>query len=142
MSYQQQSPPGYQQYSQYQQPPQYPPPKRPSETAQFIALVRKHPIILIPIGVIGLIVVITAISATISSVGSSQHDASTATAQALVPTATPAPVATATLVPTVAPTKAPVPPVAIVPTHGTPHLGGNVSDFLGKYGHTLHPPSD
>jgi hypothetical protein len=67
---------------------------------------------------------------------------STRTASSPTPTSTPT--ATATTAPTIQPTDTPTTVPTNAPTatsganvnatHGTPHLGGPISDFYGKYG--------
>ena len=63
------------------------------------------------------------------------NDAATTTAPTRTPTSRPttAPTAKPTAKPTLALTKAPK-LTQLVITHGTPHLGGPISDFYGKYG--------
>lgn len=116
--------PPYQQ-QQYQQPPQYlpsmPPPKKKSRTRLWLILVA--------------VVLVLAVIIGVASKGQSQNPAPAA--QGTQPTlATKQP----TLQPTTAPTTKPTPKPTVqstqnlAVTHGTPHLGGPISDFIGAYG--------
>lgn len=123
--------PPYQQPS-YQYPPQQPPKRTIWQRFRALPMIVQVPIVLFVIIFVG--------SAAISGV----HDAISPPA-----TPTPAPITQPTHVavkPTqsgIQPTATPQPqptkaPAAIAATHGTPYLGGPVSDFLGKFGQPIN----
>ena len=93
---------------QFQQPPMPPSPKKKSRKRLWLIL--------------AVVVVVLAIIIGVASQGKSQQPSSTARATQQ-PTSKPTPK------PTVQPTK------ALAVTHGTPRIGGPMSDFYGKYGH-------
>jgi hypothetical protein len=116
-----------------QQPYQPPVPFQPQPVSQPPRKTsRKKPILFGCLGAIILLLVIIVISAIASGGGTPQATSPTATP---VTQATTAPTAIPTQAPspTTAPTKAPA-PSGLPMTHGTPRLGGPLSDFIGTYG--------
>ncbi len=116
---------------QYQQPPQYqppmPPPKKKSRKGLFIVLGVILAVVLF--GCIG-------VSAMVNAGGQAAQQTlnQTSTHVAQIPTTQP------TTQPTIAPTAKPTTPptvkttMSLAATHGTPLLGGPISDFIGAYG--------
>lgn len=115
----------YQQPGFYQQTPPQPPPKSPKRKWS------RGRIILV---VIAVILVMGAIGGILQALGISKPDTTATTTQDTPTTstsqATTAPTHVATTAPTQKPTAA---PARLVVTHGKPHLGGNISDFYGKF---------
>ena len=108
----QQPPQGY--------PPQYPPqqpPRRPRRRRLLLVLIAL--IAVLALCILGITLIVTL-----------------SPAQTAAPTATSAPThgAAATAKPTAQPTHAPAVSRTIPATHGIPHLGGPLSDFIGAYG--------
>jgi hypothetical protein len=129
-----------------QQPP--PPPTKQSFWKRKAGCMPTWLLIVI-IGIISLYILVSIVSAASNGGNGIGNTDSTPTQAPTQPTATPD---TAKVVPQVTeyptdtpapaqPTDTPAPPTtaptkqsAIHPTHGTPHLGGPISDFYGKYG--------
>lgn len=120
----------------YPQPPYYQPPMPPPKknSKKFIAVVLGIVVATVLLGCIGMLVLASMKSQTAQQTATNQSSVTQAVQQptqaAQQPTiqTTPKPSQQPTPKPTVQPTK------AIAVTHGTPHIGGPISDFYGKYG--------
>lgn len=125
------------QFNQQQYPPQYQhqPPMMPPPAP------KKKPNAALGCGIIMVIVSVCSLASwfTISSAATKPTAlAPTATTQAFLAATATSDLATPTDAPTATPTPKPKPTQGKTPvnsvTHGTPHLGGPISDFYGKYG--------